>query len=115
MSGYASNNSSELLNSSFEGLLKSSFEGDSPIAGAAAAAAVPLAVAAPIAQNARPQLNERLLTMSKRYPSKIPAGTFSHAPTRKPLHSKIWGNAPFFKNAPENVFLPKRFVDFLTK
>jgi hypothetical protein len=23
--------------------------------------------------------------------------------------------APFFKNAPENVFLPKRFVDFLTK
>jgi hypothetical protein len=23
--------------------------------------------------------------------------------------------APLFKNAPENVFLPKRFVDFLTK
>jgi len=105
MSGYASNNSSELLNSSFEG--------DLPIAGVAAAAAaapMPLAVAAPIAQNARPQLNERLLTMSKRYPSRIPAGTFSHVPTRKPLHSKIWGNAPFFKNAKPASMLERGYV-----
>lgn len=103
------NNSNEELNSSFEGLLNSSSEGGSPIVGAVPAP-VPLAVAAPVVQNARPILNERFLNMSIRYPSRIPPGTFSRAPTRRPLVSRVWGNVPFFKNAKPASMLERGYI-----
>lgn len=96
------NESNKELSSSFEGLLNSS-EGGSPIVGAVPAPA-------PVVQNARPQLNEGLLHMSIRHPSRIPAGTFSRAPTRRPLVSRVWGSVPFFKNAKPASMLERGYI-----
>jgi hypothetical protein len=87
MSGYVSNNSLELSNSSFED--------ESPTVAMPAAAPAP----APVQQNARPQLNERFMGRRARHPSRIPAGTFSEH-FAYPLESREYSyQPPFFQNA----------------
>jgi hypothetical protein len=82
----------------------SSFEGGTPIGAAAAV---------PVAQNARPQLNEGLLDIRQEYPSRIPAGTFTEY-GGAPVNSKpFFANPPFFSNAKAASMLErglKRFI-----
>jgi hypothetical protein len=85
MSGYVSNNSSELSNFSFED--------DSPI----------------VAQNARPHLNEKHFDKRTRYPSVIPAGF--KAPNRRLVHSRVsQTRPPFFQNAKPARMLERGLV-----
>ena len=69
---------------------------DSPVA-------APIAVPVPVAQNARPQLNERSMGIRVQRPSRIPAGTFSEH-FAYPVESRPYRRhppffPPFFQNA----------------
>jgi uncharacterized membrane protein YgcG len=82
----------------------SSFEGGTPIAAAvpvaaAVAAPVPAAAPVPLVGNARPQLNERLLNLTQRYPSRIPAGTFTDYHRAPVMSRRFFADPPFFPNA----------------